>query len=674
MATELPAADPASPWMQHLERAHSLAHAAARVIEEENEPNAYLGPAARHLERAVGAMYDAFDGRADRVTAINLAHGRLWDGAILMARGGFPGAVVALRDACAELISAEERFPQVPLAGRPQGELRAAVDLPPLHVLERASLVPTFRAPPAPELEEEAPLDPLPEPTTFAELAAVAEMMVQRAEQHAAARKPRAALPESAGPTPIAPPGFAFLPAPAMSEDAFVRSWTRHCFEEIGMLGLQRTPLAGDDWRTSLPIERRLLHAVDAIAALGPQAVAYLESLAMDAPVANPMTIFAIALLGGCLEGRDALGAAERVLFHFGPADPVVAESFVSAMKLAPNPLVPGMLRSLLAERDATCREIAVEVLAHRGWLTGAEQSSIATGDDPRLLALVLPAMAGSRHRELQQAVDRALSHPDANVQAAALDAMPLASHPDAAGAARHAAGGVLGDRALLRVAIVGDDGDARWLRERATMTSSLAAIEALGWAGHLDALPLLFELVEGPDQAAQLAAATALDHLLGGSLTETIDIAPDHAEDVMVTDPDPDPPHPRTPLDALLGLARDPAPAGSPESIEAPSVDAARWRAHWLEVGRHLDPKQRIRRGQPYSPSVSLQELDRLPYLPIERRRLHRELAAWTGKITHFSPSDLVAVQERSIAAWGAHVRATTRVPGSWRRAHRAR
>src|ERR1700710_3300265 len=100
MDNALPAADPASPWMKHLERAHAPAHAAARAIGEETEPNHHLAPAAALLSRGLGAMYDAFDGRADRVTAINLAHGRLWEAAVRVAQGGLPRALQALQAAC----------------------------------------------------------------------------------------------------------------------------------------------------------------------------------------------------------------------------------------------------------------------------------------------------------------------------------------------------------------------------------------------------------------------------------------------------------------------------------------------------------------------------------------------------------------------------------------------
>jgi len=69
----------------------------------------------------------------------------------------------------------------------------------------------------------------------------------------------------------------------------------------------------------------------------------------------------------------------------------------------------------------------------------------------------------------------------------------------------------------------------------------------------------------------------------------------------------------------------------------------------------------------------VSLYELDQLPLTPTERRRLHRELAARTGKITAFDPHDFVAAQERSLAAWGAIVRSTEETPGAWSRPHAA-
>jgi hypothetical protein len=661
--------------MNHLERAHDRIHAAARAIEEHIEPSVHLEPAARRLERGLGAMYDAFDGRADRTTSIGVAHARFWDAAILVARAGLPSALAALREACSELVGAEERFPREPLAGRAAAELQAGADLPPLHAIERASLTPSLRAPPVPEPEADVPGIDLPEPTTFEELAAVAEAARRLARERREARKRSEAPTEAKAPAPAKgapPPGFAFAPPAALDDEAFVRRWARECFEEIGMLGLQRAPLAGDDWRACQALERRMIAALDALAALGPIAVAHVEPLAMDAPIANPMSVFAMAMIGGCLEGRDALAGAERVLYRFGPNDPTVAEPFAAAMKLAPSPFVRSALRSLYASAELGCRAIAVEVLAYRGWLTAEELADLADAEDPRVLALALPALAAARHRDLGRAVTRSLGHADLRLQAVALDAMALAAHPQAASAAREAAEGALGDRALVRLAIVGDEGDARWLLERMEALPTPVAVEAVGWAGIVDAVPALVRLLESEDDKIKLAAGAALDRLLGANLIESIEVLPEALEEVDVVDPDPDPRKPREPLDVRVSDPRDRPPAGSRETLEVPSTDPAKWRAYWGEHGRRIDPTLRLRRGQPYSPSISLYELDQLS-LPLEdRRRLHRELSAQTGKTMHFDPYDFVVVQEQSLKAWGALVRASVETPGSWGRAGR--
>jgi hypothetical protein len=130
--------------------------------------------------------------------------------------------------------------------------------------------------------------------------------------------------------------------------------------------------------------------------------------------------------------------------------------------------------------------------------------------------------------------------------------------------------------------------------------------------------------------------------------------------------DPDPEPDASRA---ALMRDADDVPSAGSPETLEVPSVDPARWRAYWAEHGHRHDPKLRLRRGNPYSPSVSLYELDQLPLGSEDRRRLHQELAARTGRITRFDPHDFVLVQERSLHAWARLVGTAGEAPGSWKR-----
>jgi hypothetical protein len=113
----------------------------------------------------------------------------------------------------------------------------------------------------------------------------------------------------------------------------------------------------------------------------------------------------------------------------------------------------------------------------------------------------------------------------------------------------------------------------------------------------------------------------------------------------------------------------RDKPPPGSSETLDVASIDPSKWRAYWAEHGHRYPPGQRLRRGNPYSPSISLYELDRLPLSMADRRLLHRELAARTGKLTHFDPHDFVVVQEQSLAAWGSLVASAMTTPGSWER-----
>jgi hypothetical protein len=672
MDAQLATADPDSAWMTHLERAHALAHRAAQAIGDEIEPSEHLLPAAKELERGVVALYDAYDGRADRPSAIGVAHSRLWNAAILCARAGLSGALGSLRDACKELVTSEARYPLVPLAPRAAPLLRAGAFVPPLHSIERASLTPAFRAPPQPDTTLALPLPEIAEPTTFEELRAAAAKVREAAEAHAQALAKPASAPEPPEPEEEVPPGFAYAPPEAIDEAEFVHRWARICVEDVGMLGNQRAPMLGDDWRDAADLERRMIASIDAIAALGPTAIAHVEQLAQDTPAPDPMRIFAVTMIGGCLEGRDALGAAERALARYGAGDPAIAEAFAAALKLAPNPLVPSLLRSFWRSPDPAYRAIATDVLAYRGWLSPTDLETLAVEEDARLFALALPVLATTRHPAFDAALVRALEHDLPDVRAAALDAMALAAHRDAAAAARAAVNGSLGEGALVRLAIVGDEDDARFLLARLQASPTPAAAEAAGWAGLLDAVPPLIGLLETGDDDAKLHAGAALARLLGATLIDKIDLDAEELDDTPVHDPDPESPPERHPLAELVSDPRFLPPDPSKDTIELPSIDPEKWRAYWAEHGRNLDRKLRTRRGQPHSPSVSLYELDQLPLVLDDRCRLHRELAARTGRFARFEPHDFVAVQEQSLEAWAEHVRASKARPGSWGRVGR--
>src|SRR6185295_15270512 len=118
------------------------------------------------------------------------------------------------------------------------------------------------------------------------------------------------------------------------------------------------------------------------------------------------------AMVLGCFEGRDALGAVERVLFHLGPSDPEVVAHTGGALKLVPHPELGAMLRSLLSESDHACRAIAIDVLAYRGLATPKELAAAAR-DAPPVAAAALPALAILRAPELIEVLEIARASQD---------------------------------------------------------------------------------------------------------------------------------------------------------------------------------------------------------------------------------------------------------------------
>ena len=102
------------------------------------------------------------------------------------------------------------------------------------------------------------------------------------------------------------------------------------------------------------------------------------------------------------------------------------------------------------------------------------------------------------------------------------------------------------------------------------------------------------------------------------------------------------------------------------------PSTDPARWRAWWQHSGASYDARARYRRGKPFTPTISLDELDSGLCTPGERRVLQRELMIRTGGFVRFDPHDLVRVQEAALEAWRPIASRASSTPGRWTRPYR--
>ncbi|WP_437320646.1 hypothetical protein [Sorangium sp. So ce385] len=667
-----------------LESAHAALRRAALSLEHDVEPVTDLTGPARALERALGAIYDAFDGRADRVAAVRAAAAEI-DGAavaVVEAAGleaGLAAVGELLRSARAWLERAEARLAAVPPAPPlDPPPIRASRDRPRLHAVPRASLVPRIKVPEPPPAELVAkPPPPIARPKTFEELKAAVEALKQRAPAPgalpaAAEARPLAARRDDDPPARPAPPGFARELGAAIDDLAFLRARTRECFEEVAMVGMQRAPLLGDPFRGALVLERRMLAAIDVIAAIGAPALEHVPRLVAEAPVKDPSLAFASAMVLGCFAGRDALAAAELALLR-SERDKAFIEELGAALKLVPHELLPLALRGLLREPEPLVRAMAIDVLGYRGLATEDELVAAASDEAAPVAARALYHLACGPSQRLPELIQRALAAEDPALREAAWTAMALSDHPHASIALRGAMeASEGGDAAALLLAIAGDEADARHLVARAFEAPREGLLAAVGWTGAASAVPLLIDLLERDgDKAVKLAAAFALDRITGAGMWEEV---PVEDEEIVVADPpDPDVGEPRElKLAQLVSDPRDLPPAPAPEMVELPTVDAARWRAFWMERCQGWDLGARYRRGRPYAPEVVLDELDAGRVTPAERRHLQRELIVRTGAFVRFDPHDFVVAQEEAIAAWRPIAARASGAPGRWTRPRR--
>jgi len=256
----------------------------------------------------------------------------------------------------------------------------------------------------------------------------------------------------------------------------------------------------------------------------------------------------------------------------------------------------------------------------------------------------------------------------DAKLFRAVALGLAYANHPDAMRFARARIGGPLGAIAAQIVALAAGSADAEWLLAQIALHPDPGLVQALGWAGPSEAIPVCLSLLSDPDPGVVLMAAEALERLTGAGLFEIAAEAPE-----ALAPPElPEPKGFETDAAPASEPERDPVPEGAPDLLERPSTDRERWERWLRERDDQFLPKRRYRRGHPYTPLVSLSELDSGRCLPAERRWLVAELAIRTGQSIPLDPEDFVVTQERALAAFRPTAEAASRGPGGWERAFR--
>lgn len=677
-------------WMVDLEQAHAAllralgtleAFTAAPVVGGAPFDLAEIGD---RIVRALGHLYDAIDEREERHKSASQAYTEALDGRDRLATtddADLRDVHAALAAAATALQSAERRLTSVIDVPRPPpAPIRASRETPALHVVPRPSLVPTPRLVGLPPVAP--PLPPaLPEPKTLADLAAMAEKIKKQAEEmEAAAAAKRAAFgaKKEEPPKKEAPSGFVRELPERQKPGAFLAARARDCLEEIAMIGMQRLPLLGDPFRSVAFLERRMLTSLDAVASLGPVGVARIEPQLLDAPVRDAARAQAGAFALGCLEGRDALGALERVAHAYGwTEDPAVAAGIADGLKLATNPLLSVVLRAWLAHPAPLVRATAIDVLGYRG-LASADELLRCAADVPVVAEKALPPLGllypRDREREIQAVLDTALASESVPLQEAAWHAMMLLGHPHVAHALHRAAGEKATEsRAVIPLAVVSDLEDARHLFATAQKAPTELLVLAVGWAGLAESVPWLITMVAGKKKELKVAAANALDRITGAQLYEEIELAPEKLDVEDPPEPEIDLGGPKPPsLARKVSDPRDLPGEGAPDAMELPTTDAERWREYWAEHRERYHAGTRFRRGHPYTPRVTLWELDGWRVTPFERRMLHREMVVRTGAAVRFDPFDLVAVQEAALRQMEAPASSASSYPGGWHRVAR--
>lgn len=675
---------PLPAWLHACELAQALASHAGRMLCDAGEPAVSLEPAAKALSRSLAGIYAAIDLRSDRLSELRQATGQLLeaiaalagaedDPLVRRAREHLEGARDQLLDAEAEL--SRQPVQEPPPKPRP---LRVGRERIALHLVARASLPPILRVP-EPAAPPPVLLPELERPKNVGELQKTMQAVLERAEIRRQARVAPATGRSPDAEPPAIPDGFSPEIEPQETEFAFAQRRLRELFEEVAMLGSQRAPQLGDQWRSLVYLESRLCASVDAAAALGAPALHAVEELVIDSPVKDATRGFAAVVLLGAMEGRDALAAAERAIRFLDAGDPEVFRYAATAFKLSPHPHLTQAMRTMLSDDLPAYRALALEVLADRSLAGGQgatlpELRTLAQDPSAQVACVALRALAlgAPRHPDLPTLLVSAAHDPER--RAAAWSAMALCGHPGAERSVLEAfADRALSEEAAMPLALVCDHGAAKTLLARVESAPAPRLVEALGWAGAAEALPVLIAVLEGArgDEALSSACAYALDRISGAQLYEEALVDP---EAIMI----PDVPLPAVdaleppPLAEEVSDRRDLPSAGSPDTLVRPSTDPARWRAWYQRDKQRFSDGARYRRGHGYTPNVSLMELDGWILTAPERQRLQDELVVRTGRLVWFDPIMFVADQLEALREWANVIASQAHSPGSWSRPSR--
>jgi hypothetical protein len=387
---------------------------------------------------------------------------------------------------------------------------------------------------------------------------------------------------------------------------AFREQAVRECLDTISVLRSYREPLDGEGWLVPAASERRLLAQVNAIVALGRDALKQVIALSLDADVPDSGRVFAGLLVLGCTEGREWLGPAREIFVSSTLRNADESAAAVEALSLCPNPEVPTLLSPLLDDERPPVRAASIRVLGFRDALAEARWMTAVRDDSAVVVkaALTVPLRRYDRN-VCRRVVELMIAQSDAEsiVRLALRAGVTIrsdATHDFAAQIARTDPSWAEAGECL---ALFGQLDDVRQVREMLDGSGLQNGLRAAAILGSLEIVPDLLELLDRRDAPP-----------------ETSGLA-------------------RQALTTITGLDF----AVTTDAIEALSL----WSAH----SHRFDPRFRYRNGSVLTLETMLQLLRTGSGLRKVRQDVYLEMQAATeSRVPRFSSYDFVSVQAQSL------------------------
>lgn len=384
------------------------------------------------------------------------------------------------------------------------------------------------------------------------------------------------------------------------------RQAVQECLDVIGVLRGYRPPEPGETWSTPAASERRMLAQVNAIVALGPDALGQVVELALNVDVPDPSRVFASLFVLGCTAGAAWVEPGREVFAQAARRDIAEAAAAVEAWGLSPNPGVDSVLQELCAHEHPRVRAAAVRASAFRGTLPEGHWQAAMNDDELDVVLAAMPAGLGSFDREsCERTLERWYRSEHASVARPALRAGATLRLPSARAAA---------------IEIVRRD--AAWAD---------AAI-ALAMSGQLGDVRLLRGVLAGPMVRAGIGASAVLG---------SVDLVPDLLALLRSADV----------ADDVSILARQ--AVATITGIPAMDVDGETLEGLWHERSSAFSQRVRYRAGEPLTPALLLRGLRAPQSSRRDRQAAYAELLTLSETAApRFSPFDFVGVQLDSLAS----------------------